>query len=366
MSDTPATSPPSDTDSGRGSPVGRQRAFVPDLCRVQSLLILVISTQLMVTLFALIRGSQQWIDWDYLGLVSLFAQWCVLPSAALICLLRRRLNRLPVPVSSLCVLLLVLTGVAGATLLGQALLQAASPVLRPDWLSLMRNLVIAAVITLMSLRYFYLQCRWQLQKQAQMEASLAALQARIQPHFLFNSLNSIASLIASDPERAEEAVLDLSELFRAGLRGSDGQMIRLRDEITLCRHYLALEGLRLGERLQLDWQLDERCQEQPLPPLTLQPLLENAIYHGIQPRPQGGTIQVSVWRDRRHTHVRVSNPLPEDVSRQHQGHRMALENIRARLASAFDPPAQLLTRHEAGVFEVTLMLPRHGTQETTG
>lgn len=346
---------PADTPLPRVSP---QRAFVPDLCRVQALLILLISSQLIVTLFALIRGSQQWIDWDYLGLVSLFAQWCVLISAALICLLRRWLSRQLVALTTTVVLLVVLAVVSAFTLLGQALLQAATPGLNPDWMTLMRNGVIAAVITLMSLRYFYLQTRWQLQRQAQMNASLAALQARIQPHFLFNSMNSIASLIASDPDRAEEAVLDLCALFRASLRGNDGGLIPLREEITLCRQYLALEGLRLGERLQLDWQLDESSLHQPLPPLTLQPLLENAIYHGIQPRPEGGTIQVSSWHSRHYTHLQVRNPLPETVSQQHQGHRMALDNIRARLASAFDPPADLITRHEAGVFEVTVKLPR--------
>ncbi|TVP53623.1 MAG: sensor histidine kinase [Halomonadaceae bacterium] len=334
------------------------RAFVPDLCRVQAILILLISTQLVVILFALIRGSQQWIDWDYLGLVSLFAQWTVLSSAALICLLRRWLDRQPVAVTTVTVLLLVLVVVTGFTLLGQALLQAATPGLKPQWLPLSRNLVIATVITLMTLRYFYLQCRWQQQRQAQMDASLAALQARIQPHFLFNSMNSIASLIASDPAKAEEAVLDLCALFRASLRGSEGQLVPLEEEITLCRNYLDLERLRLGKRLQLDWQLDDNCQQQLIPPLTLQPLLENAIYHGIQPRPDGGTIRVVSWQDRSHTHVLVSNPLPATVSQEHQGHQMALANIRARLASAFNPSAQLRTRHQNGLFEATLILPR--------
>lgn len=344
----------------QGTPTNRD--FVPDLCRVQAILILLISTQLVVILFALIRGSQQWIDWEYLGLVSLFAQWSVLSSATLICLLRRSLARLPVALTSAAVLLVVLGVVTGFTLLGQALLQASIGGLQPQWLPLTRNLVIASVITLMTLRYFYLQHRWQQQKQAQMEASLAALQARIQPHFLFNSMNSIASLIATDPATAEEAVLDLSALFRASLRGSDGQLLTLQAEITLCQHYLDLERLRLGERLQVNWQLDDACQQQLIPPLTLQPLLENAIYHGIQPRPDGGTVVICSWHSRHHTHIQVSNPLPAGVAREQQGHQMALANIRARLENAFDPPAQLKTRHNDGRFEATLVLPRQPAQ----
>jgi len=343
------------------SPSGED-LFVPDLCRVRSVLLIVITTQLVVLLFALVRTSQHWIDWDYVGLVSLFAQWTVLTSAALICLLRRPLARCPIPVATVLILALVMIDVLIFTLLAQIFLQAGSPGLSPDWHAISRNLVVAAVITLMVLRYFYLQYRWQQEKQAQMEARLAALQARIQPHFLFNSMNTIASLIASDPEQAEEAVLDLSALFRANLRSSDDRLIPLEDEITLCRQYLALEALRLGDRLAITWDIEPGANQQLLPPLSLQPLVENAIYHGIQPRPEGGTIAVKIWQRPEWTYVMISNPLPEAVSGGHQGHRMAMANIRARLAAAYERPALLKTSHQEGIFTVTLRLPRDTDQ----
>jgi len=146
-----------------------------------------------------------------------------------------------------------------------------------------------------------------------LRARLEALQARIRPHFLFNSLNSIASLIASDPERAELAVLDLSDLFRASL-AKPGSLVAWRDELALARRYLSIEQYRLGARLELDWQVEGVPDDLPIPQLTLQPLLENAILHGIQPRVEGGRVEVRARYVDGLFELCVSNPYDAELA----------------------------------------------------
>jgi two-component system sensor histidine kinase AlgZ len=207
------------------------------------------------------------------------------------------------------------------------------------------------------LRYFYLQRQWQQQREAEMQSHLTALQARIQPHFLFNSMNTIASLIATNPDQAEDAVLDLSELFRASLRTVD-QLIPLARELDLCQRYLAIETLRLGDRLTLEWHIEPGLEQQAIPPLTLQPLIENAIYHGIQPRPDGGTVRVEAQVRGQFVYLLVQNPKPGHNHSQHDGNRMALANIQSRLQALFGEPAVLKNSHQGDIYTVTLRLPR--------
>ncbi len=352
-----AQTPATETESGE--------LFIPDLCRMRAVLTMIIATELMVLLFALVQATDQWLAWDYLGLASLLAQWIVLTSAALICALRQILARLTAPLATTAVLALVLADITLFTLVAQWLIAGASPIFLPDWQELGRNLLIGGVITLGLLRNFYIQHQWQLQKQAELRARVAALQARIQPHFLFNSMNTIASLIATDPQKAEDVVLDLSELFRASLRSADDHLIPLKREIELCHQYLRIESLRLGNRLQVQWDLDPDAEQQPLPPLTLQPLLENAIYHGIQPLKGGGTLSIRTETTRDWVYVLIHNPLPAADSTRHQGHRIALENIRARLATVYAEPAILKTSQQGTQFTVTLRLPRELEENPT-
>lgn len=330
--------------------------FIPDLCRVRAVFLLVLITELVVLLFALARPSDGLLDWHYLGLASMLAQWIALTSAGLICTSRRRLEGLGIPLASAAITLLVLLDTTAFTLLGQWLLTPApSPLSAP--FTLLRNLLMAALITLMVLRYFHLQYQRRRQEEAELEARVAALQARIQPHFLFNSMNTIASLIASDPERAEEVVLDLSDLFRVSLNTAGDRLIALGEELRLCERYLAIEQLRLGPRLRVTWTLDNTADDFPLPPLILQPLLENAVYHGIQPLTHGGTIQVESELTRRWLYILIHNPLASDQAGHHQGQRMALENIRARLQAVYGDAAALKASQSTDHFTVTLRLP---------
>jgi two-component system sensor histidine kinase AlgZ len=171
------------------------------------------------------------------------------------------------------------------------------------------------------------------------EARLQALTARIRPHFLFNSLNAVLSLIRSEPRRAETALEELADLFRALMR-DHRDLLPLADEIALCRQYLDLEKLRLGERLNVEWEIAEVPTDLPVPPLMLQPLLENAVYYGIEPSGEAGTIRIRFSRTKSELLIELVNPcLANDKSRS--GNRMALANIRERLALYYDLEASL-------------------------
>ena len=187
------------------------------------------------------------------------------------------------------------------------------------------------------------------------EARLQALQARIRPHFLFNSLNAVLSLIRKDPKRAEGALEDLADLFRT-VMADNRQLIALRDEISLCRQYLNLEQLRLGERLRVEWRLDPAAEEGLVPPMVLQPLVENAVYHGIEPGAEPGLIEVRIERRNDRLWLQLTNPYHPDYQHR-QGNHMALANIRERLQLHFDVEASLNTRIADGRYEIGIAMP---------
>jgi len=270
--------------------------------------------------------------------------------------LENLLSKSPVRIAGLTGSLTAFGMVMGVTLsvglLASWLLQGAV-----DWGTVAGQLVIAGIITALALRYFYVQQQLRAQEQSELESRIQALQSRIRPHFLFNSMNIIASLIATDPDTAETVVEDLSELFRASLNDA-GNQVQLAEELDLCERYVRIEALRLGDRLKLDWQVETPEQSVKIPLLTLQPLLENAIYHGIQPLPEGGTISVRLWFDADQVHVEIDNPLPPASQRsQSQGNKMALNNIRSRLAVLYGGRADLSTRETDGRYVTALRYP---------
>ena len=191
------------------------------------------------------------------------------------------------------------------------------------------------------------------------EARLQALQARIRPHFLFNSLNAVLSLIRSEPRRAETALEDLAELFRVLMRDSR-ERTSLEDEIRLCRQYLSIEKIRLGDRLQIEWDTEgihaEALHKAQIPSLLLQPLLENAVYYGVEQTSGPALIRIALRRARDTIHIVITNPYHGDVSVS-VGNHMALENIRSRLALLYDVEAQLTTAIVNGYFEVRMLIP---------
>jgi len=222
-----------------------------------------------------------------------------------------------------------------------------------SWRELAWSLGCAALGTGSLAWYFHLRNR--AFSPAISESRLQALQARIRPHFLFNTLNAVLSLIRKDPKRAEGALEDLAELFRT-VMADNRELITLGEELSLCRRYLNLEQLRLGERLKVEWQLDPAVEQALVPPMLLQPLVENAVYHGIEPGIAAGVIEVRIERRDDRLRLQLSNPYHEDYHHR-QGNRMALANIRERLQLHFDVEASLDTRIADGRYEIGIVMP---------
>ena len=195
------------------------------------------------------------------------------------------------------------------------------------------------------------------------EARLQALQARIRPHFLFNSINGVLGVLRSEPARAESALMDMADLFRVLMR-ENRDLQPLADEITLTRQYLDLEKLRLGDRLHVVWKLDKMPTDAMVPPLVLQPIAENAVYHGIEPTQAAGEIEIEVARLRTQLFITVRNPFLEQAGRHHGGNKMAMGNIRERLALHFDAEASMTSGPREGRYQVQLVLPYRRSSDT--
>ena len=260
--------------------------------------------------------------------------------------LARWLSRLPYATG--CA---VVVGVVAAL---AALYHAGASELAPDLPpTLARTVVLAAALAATLLAYFRLHTK--AFSPALAEARLQALQARIRPHFLFNSLNAVLALIRRDPKRAERSLEDLADLFRT-LMSDARHFVRLADEIALLERYAEIEQLRLGERLRITWELDSAPPDALLPSLVLQPLLENAIYHGVEPGTAAGDVLVHIERRGERVHAVIENPYIEAEQRR-AGNRMALDNVRERLALFFDAEARLEARPVGSRFRIDIEMP---------
>jgi hypothetical protein len=191
------------------------------------------------------------------------------------------------------------------------------------------------------------------------EMELKALRAQLDPHFLFNSLNAISALIHADPAAAREMTVDLAEFFRQTLSLGERPRIRLGQELELVQHYLAIEQRRLGDRLRLAVDADDGCRQAWLPPLVLQPLVENAVKHGIRLLDQGGLIELSARQVGDCLALRVSNPVDASAPADRSGLGQGLRHLQARLQSPYDKPARIEIERSADRFTVHLWLPWH-------
>ena len=311
---------------------------LPDFCAARAVLAVVLIVTLTAIVLTIARQHSGLAFWLDLARTSLFLLWAGMGSAAALCLLRQRLALLPLGTASALALGSVLAVIAIVSL--GVLWLGSSAVLGPRATNLLlpsapqnffaENLGIGAIIGALALRYFYVTGEWRRNVELQARARVRALQARIRPHFLFNSMNTIAALTRSDPARAEEAVEDLADLFRANLNEKRSS-ITLKEELEVARIYQRIEQLRLGDRLHVIWDVADLPMRAQVPGLLMQPLLENAIYHGIEPRPAGGTVTISGTLDGEIIGITVRNPLPEAGNAAHAGNRVALENIRERM-----------------------------------
>jgi two-component system sensor histidine kinase AlgZ len=278
--------------------------------------------------------------------LSAIAQPCLLVALLGLALANGPLHRLSYAAS--CIAVTALAVVAAL------LVRLASDTLFPDLSSHPGHIMLTATfVTVLVLGYFHL--RFRAFAPALVEARLTALQARIRPHFLFNTLNTVLSLIRYDPKRAEQTLQDLSDLFRVAMSDT-GKLVRLDSEIALAQQYMAIEGLRLGSRLSVSWHVENAPVDAGVPPLILQPLLENAVYHGVEPL-EGGEVNVNAYLSRGQVHIVVRNPVAIPKHPPQGGHRIALDNIRERLALHFDLEAGLESRIVEGQYEVRVVLP---------
>ncbi|BCK86403.1 hypothetical protein MIZ01_0159 [Sideroxyarcus emersonii] len=218
----------------------------------------------------------------------------------------------------------------------------------------LRHALLGIAFSAILLSYFHLRAL--ALSPARQEARLQALQARIRPHFLFNTINAVLSIVRADPRRAETALEDMADLFRVAM-SEQHELVPLGKEVALARQYLAIEELRLGERLKVRWDTQDMPPDALIPPLILQPLLENAVYHGIEPLTEGGTIEVRLYRDDGHLHLEVVNPVQGQLPPRIAGNKMALSNIRERLALLFDVEAQYRVERDENRYQVHILFP---------
>jgi len=340
----------------------REALFLPSFCDIRMVFAVVVIAELLA--LVLVLAGDRGEAWSRLGLVSLFVQLVALTSASLLCMVRpvlATIGNTAAAVSSYLLLLLITVVISELAFrsggLGDPLAGESE---HPGFL--FRNLGISAIMSALVLRYLYVQHQWRQRIQAEAQVRVQALQARIRPHFLFNSMNSIAALTRSDPVRAEQAVQDLSDLFRVTLQEAS-ERVTLDDEISVAERYLRMEALRLGDRLKVEWDIDRLPRKRWVPSLILQPLLENAIYHGIELSPAGGRIRIAGWAEGKRITIKITNPrAPSRAEAHRKGNQIALDNIRLRLQLAFGAQAGVALTEVGDEFETTLYLPREKMQ----
>jgi two-component system sensor histidine kinase AlgZ len=236
-----------------------------------------------------------------------------------------------------------------AGLYGCAMLSIAGLLQEPPWVAsacsgaLLSSLLVVALVL-----------RSKGQMPAHTSARLAELQSRIRPHFLFNTLNSAIALVRAEPAKAEALLEDLSDLFRQALKDS-GEPVCLAEEISLAQRYLDIEKVRFGDRLRVQWALDPAADDAKLPPLLLQPLVENAVRHGVEPSATGADVRISTQRRGSTVVIKVTNTVPNGQGEQGQG--LALRNVRERLALLHDVQGQFRSGLRDGVYQVRMEVP---------
>jgi two-component system, LytTR family, sensor histidine kinase AlgZ len=338
-----------------------QGTFLPDFCNARTVFIIIMLAELLAIIISLAQHPYIYTNVVGLAMNSLFIQWVALTCTGILCIFRRKLQHFNdhwvATISYLITMAIsfIVTEIAWYVLSEELEFNYFS---NNHLIFTVRVMAISAIAWALALRYFYVQHQWRLRVQSESEARFQALQSRIKPHFLFNCMNTIAGLIRHRPALAEESIVDLADLFRASLQETQ-RICSLGEEISLCRRYLKIEQHRLGDRLKIDWQLNSVPDEITLPVLSIQPLVENAIYHGIEPNPAGGMITVigKVIDDR--VMISIENPvIPQKGGQKpRNGNQLAVDNVRQRLVSYFDQDRLLTVDQDHNYYKVTIILP---------
>ncbi len=325
---------------------------LPDFCQASILYLTIIACVLLAFLMSLIVDHWRFNYWLNFSTFALFNLWTALTSIGILCLVKKSFASISLQkFASFAVLITVGVCAIYSIIL---MLYLTTEI---DYWVLFRNAAIAFIVSSIFFRYYYLQQNNRLQIQAEAEARIQALQSRIRPHFLFNSLNTLANLTSQEPEKAEESILDLADIFRASMQRSD-KLIPFSDEQQLCNQYLQLEKLRLDDKLTYEWQTETINPNIPVPPLLLQPIIENAVYHGVQNRSDGGKILIKGLSTKQHIQLEVTNPLPNANASIHKGNSLALKNIRQRLEVLYQGKAQLNYHQSNDTFYCIVKIPK--------
>ena len=340
--------------------------FLPNFCRGNAIGGIVLIAELLAVVITLVTRRISTNLFQDLLLVSLFVQWIALSGAATLCGARRFLDRLPnsraLGFAYLLLLAVVLVVSEAAVWILWLTGSVSSP--RPEWYAYfhIQNFTVAAIINALALRYFLARHQLRQRTLSEARAKIEVLRSRIRPHFLFNTMNIIASLIRSAPDKAESAVVDMADLFRTML-GDSENLVPVSNEIAIAKKYLDIEALRLDNRLRVDWNVGKFPRKAVMPVLVLQPLLENAIQHGIEPIPTGGTIHVRLHEENDVIHILVTNPLPRLRSKPTMTplpSEHTLDNLRLRLESHYGNAARFEITQEPERFSVAVEIPIRG------
>ncbi len=342
----------------------RGHVHLPDFCSAATLFVVVLIAELVAIVLTLAGYDERQQFLIELSKTSFFVLWLAILGTALLCQLRPRLERTGqkrafiVAFFSLLLMCLVVAESAWQV----TRIFGRSMIIDDNHMAfLARTFTISSIVIAMAMRYLYVSSEWRRSVILESQSRISALQALIRPHFLFNSMNTIASLTRTDPQQAEEAVEDLSDLLRANL-GKSGERASLKQELETAAIYQRIEKLRLGDRLSVRWDVGQLPMRARIPSLTIQPLLENAIYHGIEQLPDGGEVTVSGRADGGRLELSISNPVPARSRRGSDGNQMALSNIRQRFELAYGGRGAVSVDRQSNRFTVTLRFPADDEQ----
>jgi two-component system sensor histidine kinase AlgZ len=348
-------------EANNSSTIGESasQAYLPDFCATSTVFVIVLVAALVAIVLTLAGTPDSGRFLFELSKTALFVLWLALLGCALMCMLKSKLEGAGKTRAFLLAFLILL---AMCLLLAEVAFQltrvfAESVIIHDSHAGfLLRTLMISAIVIALGMRYLYVSSEWRRSIELEAQARISALQALIRPHFLFNTMNTIASLTRSDPRQAEEAVEDLSDLLRANLNNSKDRT-SLKQELETAAIYQRIEKLRLGDRLQVRWNIEDLPMRALIPSLTIQPLLENAIYHGIEQLPDGGEVSVTGKQDGEDLVISMSNPVVSGSERSKQGNRMAMRNIRQRFELAYGNRAAVAVSDEQDRYTVSLRFP---------
>jgi len=335
------------------------QVYLPDFCAAATLFIVLLVAELVAIVLTLAAHAPEGQFLLQLSKISFFVLWLALLGTAVMCQLRgwlERAGKTRAFIIAFVVLELLCLAVAELAWQLPSRIVGVNVIDDSHGEFLIRTFAISSIFIALAMRYLYISSEWRRSIVLEAQARISALQALIRPHFLFNSMNTIASLTRTDPRQAEEAVEDLSDLLRASL-SSTRNRTSLKEELEVAAIYHRIEKLRLGERLNIRWDISELPMRARIPSLTIQPLIENAIYHGIELLPDGGDVTVTGKRDGKFLQIAVSNPVAPGKASSKDGNKMAMANIRQRFELAYGSRATVDVDDSNNSYTVILRFP---------